>query len=91
MNEKIIPVPVMFSYEDPKGPWELGYIHPDDYSKVDGGMNVVNIWKRDVEVYQMDDGIPAIPKYIVPLNQFRAPEWRPKWHWDTYCENRKKQ
>lgn len=93
-KESIEPIPVMFSYESKLGPWQLGYIHPDDLPKVDyldanGEPAAVNLWGRDVEVHGMDNGIPAVPKFIVPLEKFKAPRWVPSWNWGVYCENRK--
>ena len=93
MDKKITPIPVMFTYDDTLGPWTLGYIHPDDLPKITPTDDkydavMVNIWKRDVEVYQMDNGIPDIPKYIIPFDKFKTPRWTPKWNWDVYCENR---
>ena len=92
MKENITPIPVMFSHNGEKGPWQLGYIHPDDLEKItpaDQNSAIVNIWERDVDVYQMSDGIPDIPKWIVPLDKFKVPDWRPSWNWCTYCEHRK--
>jgi hypothetical protein len=93
-KESIEPIPVMFSYTSQKGPWQLGYIHPDDLPKITPtdpkyDSVIVNIWERDLEVYEMDNGIPAIPMYVVPLEKFKAPDWKPEWNWDVYCENRK--
>ena len=94
MKESITPIPVMFSHNGDKGPWKLGYIHPDDLPKITPtdpkyDAVIVNIWERDVDVFQMSDGIPDIPRWIVPLDKFKVPDWRPSWNWGTYCENRK--
>ena len=99
MGKKTVePIPVMFAYEDKRGPWQLGYIHPDDltklayfyYSDTYKEPAAVNLTDREVEVYEMDNGIPAIPKYIVTLDNFEAPAWTPSWNWDVYCERRSK-
>lgn len=84
------PIPVMFSVDgDIRGPWQLGFIHPDDYKTVVDKDGMVNYFETDVNVFGMFDGIPYIPKLITPLKDFKAPAWRPSWNWNTYCENRK--
>lgn len=88
------PIPVMYCLEnDERGPWTLGYIHPEDlkkvtpnnsnepYARVNKGISVL-------DVFGMHDGVPARPKLVMPLNQFHAPAWSPSWNWNVYCENR---
>lgn len=95
------PIPVMYNLSnDPRGPWTLGYVHLDDIKKVTPKGEVsqrygeqyvrVNDGKTELHVYGMHDGIPAMPKLVMPLNLFHAPTWSPSWRWDVYCENREK-
>lgn len=89
------PIPVMYClHNDVRGPWTLGYIHPDDIKKVtpknddDPYVKVNCVHCKTVEVFDMHDGIPALPMLVMPLNKFNAPTWSPSWNWNVYCENR---
>ena len=94
------PIPVMYSLQnDDRGPWTLGYVHPDDIKKVtpkgevserygEKYISVNGNGKVELEVYDMHDGIPARPRLVMALNKFRAPKWSPAWNWNVYCENR---
>lgn len=84
------PVPVMFSlYGSPNGPWHLGYIHPDDLSKIDKihiQADQANS-RLTTPVFDVFDGIPCYPAKIVLFKDFK-PNWNPSWNWNVYCANR---
>ncbi len=96
------PIPVMYSaYGNSRGPWSLGWIHPDDYKTVYNNFiahKLCNITSKStahieslVNVMHQFDGIPCYPQLIVPLENFTAPDWAPDWRYDVYCEGRKEQ
>lgn len=93
------PIPVMYCLEnDERGPWTLGYVHPDDIKKVTPKNGTserygvpyikVNGKNTQLDVFDMHDGIPARPRLVIALDKFKAPTWSPSWNWNVYCENR---
>lgn len=89
------PIPVMYVLGiDERGPWILGYIHPDDIKKVtpkNEDEKYVKVNRKnftELEVYDMHDGVPAIPGLVAPFDSFTPPTWSPAWNWNVYCENR---
>ena len=87
------PIPVMYNLtDDVRGPWSLGYAHPDDIKKITPkGDDYIKLdWEKSgVYIFDYQDGIPACPKYVMPLSKFKAPEFVPNWYWIYYCGNRK--
>ena len=94
------PVPVMYCLEnDERGPWTLGYVHPNDFLRVTPKSNStryadsyikIDQVNKPLDVFDMHDGIPARPRLVAPLDKFKAPTWSPSWNWNVYCENREK-
>lgn len=89
------PVPVMYCLNnDARGPWTLGYVHPNDLKKVtpkngsDPYVKVNHTLNGTLDVFDMHDGVPARPRLVMPLDKFNAPAWSPSWNWNDYSDRR---
>lgn len=87
MAKVVDAIPVMYSlYGNKKGPWNLGWIHPK-YKEVARQYDVPYQGREypTIPVYDMFNGIPAYPKKITLLEDFKAPDWEPDWNWAAQC------
>ena len=84
-------VPVMYSeLENTKGPWTLGYMHPDDLVKAIGNLGFINQNSEDeIPVFDTILGNKIYPKMVVEFRHFKVPAFMPFWAWTAYCETRK--
>ena len=84
-------VPVMYSeLVNDKGPWTLGYMHPDDLVKAINNLGFINQNSEDeIPVFDTILGNKIYPKMVVEFSHFKVPAFMPFWAWTAYCETRK--
>ena len=84
-------IPVMYSvYTNERGPWALGYMHPDDWVKSVNKLGFINqSFENEIPVFDTILGNKIYPKMVVELSEFKAPAFMPFLEWTNYCETRK--